>query len=74
MNSCVFADPLPMSEFDHVTRKSLYDNAYNRKTMPKDFVGRKDADDVLGLIETTLDGVDVEQESKVSASVLTMRV
>lgn len=64
MNSCVFADPLPMSEFDHVTRKSLYDNAYNRKTMPKDFVGRKDADDVLGLIETTLDGVDVEQESK----------
>ena len=47
MNSCVFAEPLPMSEFDHVTRKSLYDNAYNRKTMPKDFVGRKDADDVF---------------------------
>lgn len=64
MNSCVFADPLPNSEFDHVTRKSLYDNAYNRKTKPKDFVGRVDADDVLGLIETTLDGVDVEQESK----------
>lgn len=64
MNSCVFADPLPKSEFDHVTRKSLYDNAYNRKTKPKDFVGRVDADDVLGLIETTLDGVDVEQESK----------
>ena len=64
MNSCVFADPLPMSEFDHVTRKSLYDNAYDRKTKPKDFVGRADVNDVLGLIETTLDGVDVEQESK----------
>lgn len=64
MNSCVFADPLPNSELHHVTRKSLYDNAYNRKTKPKDFVGRVDTDDVLGLIETTLDGVDVEQESK----------
>lgn len=64
MNSCVFADPLPNSEFDHVTRKSLYDNAYDRKTKPKDFVGRADVNDVLGLIETTLDGVDVEQESK----------
>lgn len=64
MNSCVFADPLPNSEFDHVTRKNLYDNAYNRKTKPKDFVGRTDVNDVLGLIETTLDGVDVEQETK----------
>ena len=70
MNSCVFADPLPKSEFDHVTRKSLYDNAYNRKTKPKDFLeltGKAKSNakvDEFGLVDIDLDGGDGEQETK----------
>lgn len=35
LNACVFADPVPLSEFNHVTRQALYDNAYVKQNKGK---------------------------------------